>query len=71
MAQRGIERAWVARVLGNPESIEPDRTDQELTHHLGRIAEHEGRVLRVVFKREEGRPLVVTVYFDRAARKRL
>ena len=42
MSERGIERDWVARVLGNPQLVEADRADPELTHHLGRIAEHEG-----------------------------
>ena len=49
LAERGIARAWIQRVLTRPERVEADRADPELRHALGRIAEREGRVLRVVY----------------------
>jgi len=49
LAEREIETTWVVRVLTTPERTEVDRSDPALTHALGRIAEYEGRVLRVVY----------------------
>ena len=43
-----IRLVWVEPVLQNPERSEPDGIDPDLEHRLGRIDEHEGRVLRVI-----------------------
>jgi hypothetical protein len=56
------------RVLTTPERTEVDRSDPALTHALGRIAEHDGRVLRVVYNATVDPPRIVTVYFDRRQR---
>jgi len=66
--EREIETAWVVRALLNPERREPDRFDPELTHALRRIAERDGRVLRVVYNAVVDPPRIVTVYFDRRQR---
>jgi hypothetical protein len=68
MAERGIELAWVERVLRAPERVHADRTDPTLTHALGRIEEHDQRVLRVVYNASASPPRVVTAYFDRRQR---
>lgn len=71
MVEREIPEAWVARVLSDPERTEPDASDPELRHALGRIPERDDRVLRVVYN-ETTRPWrVVTAYFDRGMRGRL
>jgi hypothetical protein len=68
IAERDIEPAWVERVLRSPERVHADRTDPNLTHALGRIAEREQRVLRVVYNASASPPRVVTAYFDRRQR---
>jgi hypothetical protein len=70
ITEREIETTWVVRVLANPERTEPDRSDPKLTHALGRIAEREDRVLRVVYNGSAIPPRIVTVYFDRRQRGR-
>jgi Domain of unknown function (DUF4258) len=66
MTERTIKREWVDRVLAHPELVEADRDDPEVTHALGKISEHGGRVLRVVFNGTKVPMKVVTVYFDRS-----
>lgn len=46
-----IRMEWIDRVLAQPDRVEPDRNDSELEHRLGRIEENEGRVLRVIIKK--------------------
>jgi hypothetical protein len=48
MTGRSIKGEWLDRVLAHPELVEKDRDDPEITHALGEIPEHGGRVLRVV-----------------------
>jgi hypothetical protein len=68
--EREIETTWVVRVLEQPERTEPDHDDPALTHALGRIAERDNRVLRVVYNVSVSPPRIVTVYFDRRQRGR-
>jgi len=65
IAERRIEIAWIDRVLENPDRTEPKKFNPELTSALGRIAERDGRMLRVVYNGNVDPPRVVTVYFDR------
>lgn len=71
LAERDIATTWVVGVLAAPERTEPDRSDPELMHALGRIAEHGGRVLRVVYNAAVQPPRIVTVYFDRRERGKI
>lgn len=71
MSERSIPVQWLERVLVTPEKTEPDKSDTQLTHLLGTIAEHENRVLRVVVNREVDPQRVVTVYFDRRIKGKL
>ena len=71
IAERGIDLSWIQRVLLHPEQTEPDRNDPSLRHALGRIAERDGRVLRVIYNETAMPWRVVTAYFDRTLRKRL
>lgn len=68
IAERGIESAWVERVLRAAERVHADRSDPTLTHALGRIEERDQRVLRVVYNASASPPRVVTAYFDRRQR---
>ena len=49
----------------------PDREDARLTHALGRIAEQENRILRVVYNGSVQPYAVVTTYFDRTMKGKL
>jgi hypothetical protein len=65
IAKRGIDAAWIARVLSNPERVEHHASDAALRHALARIPERGDRVLRVVYNVDVNPPRVVTAYFDR------
>ena len=71
LAEREIATTWVVRVLVAPERTERDRSDPELMHALGRIAERDGRVLRVVYNAVVQPPRIVTAYFDRRERGKI
>ena len=71
IAERDIELAWVERVLASPSRIEPGTFAPELTSALGKIAERDGRVLRVVYNAGVEPLRVVAVYFDRGLRGKL
>ena len=70
LAEREIATTWVVRVLAAPERTERDHSDPDLMHALGRIAERDNRVLRVVYNHSVQPPRIVTVYFDRRQRGR-
>lgn len=65
-AERRINPAWVATVLHGPERTEADRNDSTVRRGLGRIAERDGRVLRVVYDSRGAPPRFVTTSFDRS-----
>ncbi len=69
--ERDIPPEWIEQVLHQPQKIEDDSSDTELEHRLGQIKQHGGRVLRVIINKTDDPIRVVTVYFDRAMRKRL
>ncbi|MEP6663013.1 MAG: DUF4258 domain-containing protein [Verrucomicrobiota bacterium] len=71
LAEREIPVAWLERILNSPMKTEPDRDDAELEHHLGPIAEHGNRILRVVINKHANPVRVVTIYFDRAMKGKL
>ena len=71
LSERGIEPAWVERVLLNPQTLEADKHDARLRHALGRISERGDRVLRVVYNPSQQPWTVITVYFDRKQRRKV
>lgn len=71
MAERSINVDWLERVLVNPKKVEADKEHRDLRHALGRIPEHDNRVLRVVYNGVVEPVRVVTVYFDRTLRNKL
>jgi hypothetical protein len=71
IAERGIALEWIERVITQPDATEAAVADPALRHALGRIAEHDNRVLRVIYN-DSVRPLrVVTAYFDRTMKDKL
>lgn len=72
LRKRGnIRTEWIEQVLANPERVESDRNDPELEHRLGKIAEYDGRVLRVIIKKNTKPMRLITCYFDRKMRRQL
>ena len=57
------------QVLNEPERTEPDSIDGDLEHRLGRIADFQDRVLRVIVNLTVAPPLIVTLYFGRRETK--
>lgn len=69
--ERGIKREWLEKALVTPDKTESDKDDPALKHALGRIPEHGGRVLRVVYNDSVEPVRIVTAYFDRAMKGKL
>lgn len=69
LAERGIERGWVERTIGEPDTIEPDGARANVTRAFRSIPEREGRVLRVVYSMNDDEIRVITAFFDRARRR--
>jgi hypothetical protein len=65
LQEREISMDWLVQVFRSPFKTQPDKDDPELTHALGKIAEHGNRVLRVVYNAHVRPKRIVTVYFDR------
>jgi hypothetical protein len=60
-----IQRRWIAATIE-----EPDWTEEQsrgVVRYFRRIAEFEGRVLRVVVNHNSFPPIIVTAFFDRRA----
>lgn len=68
LAERGIELAWVERVLTDPQYTALDEADSQLRHAAGPIVEHGDRYLRVIYNSSAVPWRVVTAYFDRSLR---
>ncbi len=64
MRTRSIHRAWMERVLKNPERTENDAENPSLVHAVGRIPERANRELHVVYDRSVDPANVVNVFFD-------
>ncbi|MBI4384765.1 MAG: DUF4258 domain-containing protein [Nitrospinae bacterium] len=65
LRERGISREWLERVILQPVLTKPDSVDGALEHRLGKIAEFDNRVLRVIVNVQVKPVRVVTAYFDR------
>ena len=66
---RKIDLVWIEEVLGSPDFVEPDPQHPERTRSFKAIAEFGGRVLRVVHRPDGDDIVVITVHFDRGARR--
>ncbi len=71
LRERGIATGWVERTLRQPQWKEPDKSSRTLRHALLAIAERDGLILRVVYDPTSKPWRVITVFFDRRARRRL
>jgi hypothetical protein len=68
LKERNIPEEWVWRNINNPdwENIGEDNN----IHYFKGISEHEGRILHVVVNPHVTPKRVVTVFFDRRARRK-
>jgi hypothetical protein len=66
---RKIDFAWIAAAVHTPDFIDTDPRHSERTRSFKAIAEFGGRVLRVVHRPEGNDIVVITVHFDRGARR--
>jgi len=69
LLERGIAREWAERVLTSPgwEELDPSNPGQKRA--FAAIAEAGGKILRVVYTVQAGEKRVITLFFDRRAKK--
>ncbi len=70
MAQRAIAPEWIESTVREPSWVEPDPKDSQAERRYRPIPEHGDRVLRVVVVETANAVRVITVTFDRGARRR-
>jgi hypothetical protein len=66
---RGIAFAWIEEAVSSPDFVEADPRRPERTRSYKAIAEFGSRVLRVVHRLEGDDIVIITVHFDRGARR--
>jgi len=67
--EREIDVAWIADAVATPDWTDQDPQDRSLTRSFRAISAAGGRVLRVVHRDNQDDRLIVTVHFDRGARR--
>ena len=68
LLERGIAQEWVEIAVTSPEWTEPD-THAGRSRAFRAIPEAGGKILRVVYSEANGEFRVITVFFDRNAKK--
>ncbi len=66
---RKIDVAWIEAAISSPDFVDTDPRYQERKRSYKAIAEYGGRILRVVSRPEGDDIVVITVHFDRGARR--
>ena len=66
---RNIGLDWIEATVSSPEFVEADPHYSDRTRSFKAIAEFGGRMLRVVHRAEGDDIVVITVHFDRGARR--
>jgi hypothetical protein len=66
---RNIALAWIEEAVSSPDFVEADPRHPERTRSYKAIAGFGGRVLRVVNRPAGDDILIITVHFDRGARR--
>jgi len=67
--ERGVTEAQVRAALARPDWIEADPSDETVTRSFKAGLAGDSRVLRVVWRAENDRMVVITAFFDRGARR--
>jgi len=68
-AERGIERDWIERAALSPDWRTNDSTTAGAERRFVSIPEHSGRVLRAACMESDTEIRVITVFFDRKAKR--
>jgi hypothetical protein len=68
-AERAIDAAWIERTVLAPDWVSPDPSDPKVERRYRAIAEHGERVLRVACVETATEIRVLTVFFDRGAKR--
>ena len=69
IARDRLDLAWIEATVTRPQHTDRDPNDATLARAWRRIPERGGRALRVVFRSAGADIVVVTVFFDRGARR--
>jgi hypothetical protein len=69
MRERALEEEWVYRTLSNPAWVDTDPSDPNLSRAFAAVPERDGRIMRVVYRVQDSRIVVVTAFLDLGARK--
>ena len=67
---RGIPVEWIENTVNNPDWIEPDHNDLAIERRYRAIGQFGGRILRVACIETNDHFRVISVMFDRNARRR-
>ena len=68
LAERAIDRRWVAQALHQPDFVETDGVRGTINAFRA-IPEHGGRILRVTYVNDGAHLRVITAFFDRRRRR--
>ena len=66
---RNIAFTWIEQAVSSPAFVEADPRHPDRTRSYKAIAEFGGRVLRVVHRPDGDDIVIITVHFDRGARR--
>lgn len=69
VAARAIALAWIEATVNSPDFVQADPRHPERQRSYKAITEYGGRVLRVVHRPEGDDIVIITVHFDRGARR--
>ena len=69
VAQREIELEWIEKTVFDPDWVVPDVEDPALERRFDAISGFGGRILRVVCFENSEEVRIITVFFDRKARR--
>jgi hypothetical protein len=67
LVERDIQKKWVAEVVANP--LKQERRTDGTIHYLGQVPARQGRVMRVIARREKEALRVITTFFDRREKR--
>ena len=67
LKERNIPEEWVERAVSKPDWEDMGRDDN--VHYFKSITEHGGRILHVVVNHKASPQKIITVFFDRGARR--
>lgn len=70
MAERHIDPEWIERTVRAPDWTEPEPGDPEVERRFRAIPEYGDRVLRVAVAETSTAIRIISVHFDRRARRR-